>query len=449
MENLRRQGRRLAWLMAGAAIALAVALLVVTVSQLGALTTPIWLVVLLSLALAAALGLVPGVRELEVTGTRSMLGTTGELLVPQRPRAAHHLQTALWVLLHLMGGLLVAVLLATILPSAVLVVIENARGTPLWSGVPVPGSAAGRAGMIVLALLTGAASLGLWWPLTEGLARLAPRLLGPTSADRLELVRQRADREAQRTRIARELHDGIGHALTIVGVQAAAARRVQHRDPEAVSRALAAIEDTARGATGELDAMLALLREEERGADGGGTAGTDPREDGADGGRAAGSDFRDAPATPQGRRVDEHRNDEREREGGGSATAGTDLRALLETHRIAGMDLREEIALPEDLAPLQQRHLLRCVAELLTNAHRHGGDGPVHVSLSSDPERIGLEVRNSRGPAGRSPRPTGGRGLAGIAERAALLGGTLQAGPDGGDWLVRLDLPLLKEGPPR
>jgi signal transduction histidine kinase len=404
-----------------------------------------------SLLLAALLGLVPGVRELEVTGARSMLGADGELLIPRRPRAAHHLRTALWVVLHLLCGLLCAVLLATFVPSAALHLVELAVGRGLGSGLPLPSALPGRFGAAVLALLVGAASLLAWWPLGAGLGRLAPRLLGPTAADRLETAELRVAREAERIRIARELHDGIGHALTVVSVQAAAARTVQQRDPEATAAALAAIEETARSATGELDAVLALLREEEQGR----------RRPLSTASQDAGADLED------------------------------DLGTLLERHRRAGMDLRRRGDLPAGLAPLQRRHLLRGLAELLANAQRHGGPGPVHLELGGDEDRVRLEVMSplpadradradpadpagSAGPVGPArpagpddpagsagsagpvdpaapavsagaAAPSGGHGLVGLRERAALLGGTLEAGPRGARWVAVLDLPLLRE----
>jgi signal transduction histidine kinase len=368
---------------------------------------PLWLFVLPSVLLAAVLGLVPGVRELEVTGARSMLGADGELLLPRRARPAHHLQTAVWVLLHLGSGLLCAVLLATLVPAAVLHLVELAADRSLGSGLPLPGTGAGRFGAALLALLVAAAGTLLWWPLGAGLARLAPHLLGPTAGDRLELARQRADREAERTRIARELHDGIGHALTVVSVQAAAARTIQHRDPEAAAAALAAIEDTARSATGELDAVLALLREE----------------------------------GPDGRREDPP----------GERALDRDIAQLLASQRGAGMDLRARVELSVPPAPLLRRHLLRAATELLTNARRHGASGPVRMTLTSGEEGLVLEVRNllrDAGPADGTVEhgaPVGGRGLLGLRERASLLGGTRTAGPHGGCWLARLDLPPLRE----
>lgn len=451
MEILRRQGRRLAWLMAGAAIGLAVVLLVVVVaavavglggepgSEAGSGTVgdlrgagPVGAIAGASVLLAALLGLVPGVRELEVTGARGMLGADGELLVPRRPRAGHHARTALWVVLHLGSGLLCATLLATFVPSAALFLVELAAGRSFGSGLPLPEGAVGRLGAAALALLIGAASALAWWPLGAALSRLAPHLLGPTATDRLEAAEQRVAREAERTRIARELHDGIGHALTVVSVQAAAARTVQHRDPEVTAAALAAIEETARDATGELDAVLALLREEERGR-------RTPRHPAAPNGRV-----RDAPAAP-----------------GDGPAAGDELERLLAGHRRAGMDLRRRGELPADLAPLQHRHLVRGLGELLTNAQRHAAPGPVTLVLGADDGRVHLEVTSplddalaepaddaAAPPADSAAQPVagpGGHGLVGLRERAALLGGTLEAGPLGEHWIARLDLPLLRE----
>ncbi len=93
------------------------------------------------------------------------------------------------------------------------------------------------------------------------LARWAPELLGPTPADRLAAAEQRAADLAVRNRLARELHDAVGHALSAVTLQASAARRVLDHDPEFVREALAAIEDTTRRTVGELDAVLGVLRE--------------------------------------------------------------------------------------------------------------------------------------------------------------------------------------------
>lgn len=214
-------------------------------------------------------------------------------------------------------------------------------------------------------------------------------------------------------------------------MQAAAARTVQHRDPEATAAALAAIEETARDATGELDAVLALLREEEGGR-------RTPRHPAAPDGRV-----RDAPAAP-----------------GDEPAAEDELERLLAGHRRAGMDLRRRGELPADLAPLQHRHLARGLGELLTNAQRHAAPGPVTLALGADDGRVHLEVTSPLADglaevaddavppadaAAQLAAGPGGHGLVGLRERAVLLGGTLEAGPRGEHWIARLDLPLLRE----
>ena len=94
------------------------------------------------------------------------------------------------------------------------------------------------------------------------LARLAPVLLGPSYAERLERLQRDATRAAERTRIARELHDSIGHALSLATVQASAARKLIGRDPAFVEAALETIETTTRRAVADLDYVLGLLRDD-------------------------------------------------------------------------------------------------------------------------------------------------------------------------------------------
>lgn len=314
-RQVRQQGSRFAWLMTGAAIGTTVVLvlaLVVPVPRQQLLPVPLLLPgVLLAILLGGLLGLVPGVRELEVTAARSMLGVDSELVVPSRPGLVHRAQDVVWVQLHLLLGLLVAAFLTMLLPASVLTLVEALRGGESTL-VPTASTAAGRFGIAAAALLSAVLSLAAFLPLGRLAARLAPRLLGPTSRDRLELALARIDRESERTRIARELHDGIGHALTIVSIQAAAGGHVIARDQDAAAQSLAQIEATAREALLDLDEVLAGLRDEA--ADG----------EAADG-EAAYGEVADGGAAPR-------------------------LDRVLEDHRRAGLDLRASVAVPRGLS---------------------------------------------------------------------------------------------------
>src|SRR5699024_8012360 len=163
----------------------------------------------------------------------------------------------------------------------------------------------------------------------------------------------------EHVRIARDLHDGIGHALTIVSVQAAAGGRIADRDPAAAAQALGRIERTAREALAELDQVLADLR-------------TD-RTDGADDAGPMPWSEKDPPAHAPDRHVPE-----RDRRGQGPlhepdarAVAGPSLEdrldQVLADHRRAGMDLHAELSVPQDVAVPQQEHVVRIVSEMLTN----------------------------------------------------------------------------------
>ncbi|GAA1320934.1 histidine kinase [Brachybacterium rhamnosum] len=413
MSSLRRLGRRTAWLMAGAAIGLAVVLLVAALAVLlvgivagprAVLGTPtpaaFALCAIAAVLIGALLGLVPGVRELEVTGARAMLGARGELIVPEAPRAGHRVRTVAFVVLHQLLGLAVVSLLGMVLPGGVAALVEAVTGSATGVGPALPLDGGGRALRVPLGLAEVALGLGGAWPLGLLAAALAPPLLGPTPADRLAAAQARADREEEHRRIARDLHDGIGHALTAIGIQAAAARRVGADDPALVAGALEAVESTAREATAELDAVLAVLREE-----------------------------REAPPPT-------------------SPPPARSLDALLDRHRRAGMELRAQVDLPADVAPLVSRHLERILAELLANAARHGGTGPVDVHIGHSDAELRIEVTNPL-PHSR-PSPPGrrsGHGLDGLRERAGLLGGSLEAGPVDGRgapaWRAVSRLPLL------
>ncbi|MCX4694033.1 sensor histidine kinase [Streptomyces sp. NBC_01408] len=375
-----------------------------------------------ALPLAAATAVFGLVRPLSVTAVRAMCGVPGDRLAegPARSWAARG-RTSAWWTLHLGVGALVSGLTLAVPPMGVVLIalpfvsgLQEARLGLGWFSTGAQPYVAPLLGIGLLAGLAlcaaGAAAL---------LARLAPVLLGPTAADRLAAAEERAADLAVRNRLARELHDAVGHALSAVTLQAVAARRVLERDPEFVREALAAIEDTTRRTVGELDAVLGLLRDGD-------------------------------PARP---------------DAAFAPTLAADLDGLLARTRAAGTTVTAHqdpgpagnwAQLPE----IVSREAYRIVQEGLSNALRHGS-GPVELRISvrggegsghpvptdrrEHPEQRELEISMTNPPAApeaREARTTGGRGLRGAAERAALLGGRVEAGPYEGRWRLRAVLPL-------
>ncbi len=211
--------------------------------------------------------------------------------------------------------------------------------------------------------------------------------------------RARAADLAVRNRLARELHDSVGHALSAVTLQASAARRVLDTDPEFVREALAAIEDTTRRTVGELDAVLGVLR------------------------------VGDAPGTAP------------------APTLDADLGGLLRRTRAAGLRVTARVdADAEALPPVLSREAYRIVQEGLSNALKHAGDRTsVTLRIEVADEHLEITVENplTDALAQASPcRPGGGHGLRGIADRARLLGGTTHAGAAGGTWRLTVRLPV-------
>ncbi|MFB0620489.1 sensor histidine kinase [Streptomyces sp. AGS-58] len=335
-------------------------------------------------------GLVPAVRRGEGVQARLLL-TPGEPEpgVSEAPSATwpDRLRTVLWLELRMLLGAVTA--LATVwLP---VLCFELARcawtggppGAPLLDRLPAHRAWALLAPLPLLALYGVVVALG------ELVTAAGRRLLGPSAAERLAALEERTEQLLERTRIARELHDSIGHALTVAVVQAGAARAAG--DPEFTDRALRAIEETGRAALEDLERVLGVLRE-------------------------AGRPVSARPTL---------------------ADAGL----LLEAARASGAKVDAEVTGGVEAVPGPvSREGYRILQEALTNVLRHAGAVPVRVRVSVTGGTLALEVRNPLpGPVPGSGR---GSGLRGIRERAALLGGTARSGPDEGDWQVRAELPL-------
>ncbi|MBB1242099.1 histidine kinase [Streptomyces durbertensis] len=357
----------------------------------------------LAVVLTAPAGLFPVARPLCAHAAQVLAGVTAARLEasPARSWAARR-RTACWLALHTGAGALVAGGTLAIPPAAVLLIAlpfsADGSGERWWWAREfhsAPALLAPVAGILLLLLLVAAALYA-----GRVSAHLAARLLGPTPADRLAAAERRAERLAAGNRLARDLHDSVGHALSAVTLQAAAAGRLLDRDREFTRRALVAIEETARRAVGELDAVLGALREDERS---------------------------DAAADPIS-----------------AAPTLTGLDALVSTTRSAGATVRETRSSGlEDLPAAVSREAYRIVQEALTNVLRPAGPVAVRLDLTVHRKELTIVVENEPPPEGRQAGPGGGgRGLTGMAERAALLGGSVSAGPRDGGWRVHARLPV-------
>jgi signal transduction histidine kinase len=245
-------------------------------------------------------------------------------------------------------------------------------------------------------------------------ARVAPRLLGPSPAEQLAAERARVVRLARRNRLASDLHDAVGHSLSVVALQAGAAAKVMDSDPDFARGALAAIEASAREALDELDRALGVLRAESR-ADEEAPLSDDAGPDDADPGDAA--------------------------------TVAPDLGSLdrlVEHTRATGAEVSVSVTGTGSIPDAVSRAAYRVVQEGLGNALRHAGPGPVEVCVTLGETEVGLSVVSPLPPTSvrARPRRRGGRGLIGIRERVAGLGGRCTAGPEGECWRLAAQLPL-------
>ncbi|WP_433537174.1 histidine kinase [Micromonospora sp. CA-249363] len=413
--------RRGVFLLLGGVLALPYGVLAVTFAQMltdSEIPRPLVYVLLVVAALIAVVPLLlDGSRALEIAAVRALLGVDLPDPAPgHRGDRESRLRSALWIATHLIVGAVVMIALFSALPMALAFIAQQfGVGDELTSRErfgPLDGRDSGWLTLAGVALLVG---LGYAVAGLGALAvSMAPVLLGPAQAERIAALEARATRLAERNRLARELHDSVGHALTVATLQAGAAREVLDSDPEFVRRALAAIEDAGRTAMDELDHVLGLLRE-------------------TGSGRSS--------VAPQ--------------------RTLADLDRLVTDARAAGLTVYDRRdGDPAAVPAVVSREGYRIVQEGLTNAARHG-HGPVTLRLDLHPDALELEMENALShprrsglshpssataglakPAHSSRAPgRGGRGLDGIRERVLLLGGRLTVGPDGDRWLVKARLP--------
>lgn len=276
MANVLMRGStylRWVYLLLGAALVLAFILVDSgLVSLLDDLDMPNVLTGIVAAIVVAApplvLGALPAVREVEGIAVESLLGVRFEERPLSRRTWAQRRRTTLWFCIHLVAGGFVGILSTAVFGiGAVLLAAPfrspgsrellpglNYQVTGRWTDAWMP--LATIVAIVALFLLSSA--------IGALLAYAAPRLLGPTPAERIELLERRTATLAERNRLARELHDSVGHALSLVTIQAAAARRVLATDPAFAETALAAMETSARAALADLDHVLGLLRDDRR-----------------------------------------------------------------------------------------------------------------------------------------------------------------------------------------
>ena len=204
----------------------------------------------------------------------------------------------------------------------------------------------------------------------------------------------------EREQLARELHDTVAHHVSAIAIRAQAGRAMAASRPEAAVDALEVIEEAASRTLADMRSLVGALR-----------------------------DGDEAELAPQG--------------------GVADLRRLgRNTHGGPAVEVRFAGDL-DDLPPLVGAAIYRIAQEAITNAVRHARHATrVDVNVTGDRERVRMTVRDDGDAVPSGGERLSGYGLVGMTERAALLGGTLHAGPDdGGGWTVAAELP--RNGRPR
>jgi signal transduction histidine kinase len=264
--------------------------------------------------------------------------------------------------------------------------------------------------IVVAGLVGGLPAAGIWLPISVALLAWSVgrwvrlRGLRAAASEREHAAEVRRAAAEERARIARELHDVVAHRVSLMTVQAGAAKTVLDRDPDRARTAMQDVEDAGRQALGELRHLLDVLRPD-----------TDA-------------------------------------DGLGPQPGLTDLPRLVQRMAEAGLDV--SLTMDGALVRLPTQvdlSAFRIVQEALTNVLRHAGPGtPTEVRISAVTDRGGNDCVNievlDRGPR-ITTMPAAGHGIAGMRERATLLGGHLDAAPDPhGGFQVVASLPMGTRG---
>ena len=225
--------------------------------------------------------------------------------------------------------------------------------------------------------------------------------IGRTNAElleKLDLSRQQIAEQAvalERRRIARDIHDLVGHSLTVVLLHVTGARRAMHRNPEVAEEALELAERVGRESLVEIRRSVNLLREE-------------------------GSDTRPSPE-------------------------GADIDDLIAQSQSAGQSV--ELSVDGDLSVMRGAvglTVYRVLQESLNNAAKHAPGARVDVEIRTTEAECLLLIDNGAGGPAMCLGEGGGFGLLGMRERVQAVGGTLVVGPEGSRWRVEASIPLIE-----
>ncbi|MDY0811094.1 sensor histidine kinase [Kitasatospora purpeofusca] len=358
--------------------------------------------VAVDVVLLALIAMLPAVRRVEGIQARLLLVPDREEDITAEPARtwADRWRTATWLIGRIALGSaagVVSVFTFTVLydlliaPKAIVVGVQLAYLERSFWYLPV-----------IPLLVFGYGWLMVWAGRLQ--LAMAVGLLGPSREERMVEAELRAEQLLERNRLARELHDSIGHAMTVTILQASAARAVD--DGAFVARALEVIEETGRQAMEDLERTLVLLRE--------GTEGTAIERPGVE-----------------------------------------QLPEFIDAVRAAGSLVEASIDVPPGRLPKVLSHeSYRIVQEGVTNALKYAPGEPIRIRIAVREGQLELRCANAA-QTGGVPRPTGsasrfvgtaqrngGKGLRGIRERAALLGGEATAGPESGEWVLAVRMPL-------
>ncbi|WP_134321662.1 sensor histidine kinase [Cumulibacter soli] len=268
-------------------------------------------------------------------------------------------------------------------------------GVRTWAWSVVVAACVVLVGFAMRTLVWDAPVMQSWWQSVGALALcLAAALLGSVIRGRVERARERVARVAteEQLAMARDLHDGVGHGLAVIAMQAGVALHVLDQDPAAVRRSLQAIRDTSRESLEALRGELSKL---------------------------AGQPQRSTSRTL------------------------ADVPALVDRVRAAGLDIAVDLPRigSDRCGRRAESAAYSIVQESLTNVLRHSDASAVEVVIDVAEEALIIEVRDDGTPRKGGAKPAG-LGLAGMRQRASELGGECIAGFTDRGFLVSARIPV-------